>query len=126
MKEVLVHEGDRVAPGQPILTFEPADWPAQLVQAEARVAQLEANLEKLQRGARPERLRRPRRALSRRRLRSARPSRARDLSRSRQPKLASPHKSSRSRGHDSKTNERRTSIEPERPLPSRSTTPAWR
>ena len=54
VKEVLVHEGDRVAPGQPILTFEPADWPAQLVQAEARVAQLEANLEKLQRGARPE------------------------------------------------------------------------
>jgi multidrug resistance efflux pump len=54
VKEVLVHEGDRVAPGQPILTFEPADWPAQLVQAEARVTQLEANLDKLQRGARPE------------------------------------------------------------------------
>jgi HlyD family secretion protein len=56
IKEVLVREGDPVTAGQPLLTLEPADWPAQLVQAEAQVVLMQANLEKLQKGARPEEL----------------------------------------------------------------------
>src|SRR5689334_10980534 len=54
VKEVLVKEGDRVAKGAPLVTLEPADWPAQLMQAEAQLAQAQANLDKLKQGARPE------------------------------------------------------------------------
>jgi multidrug resistance efflux pump len=56
VKEVLVKEGERVVKGQPLVTLEPADWPAQLLQAEAQLAQAQANLDKLQKGARPEEL----------------------------------------------------------------------
>src|SRR5207248_7922458 len=54
VKEVLVREGDLCEEGQALLTLEPGDWPAQLVQAQAQLALAEANLEKLKRGARPE------------------------------------------------------------------------
>jgi len=56
VKEVLVREGEPVQAGQALLTLEPADYPAQLLQAKAQLAQWQANLEKLQRGARPEEL----------------------------------------------------------------------
>lgn len=56
IKEVLVREGDPVAAGQALITFEPGDYPAQLMQAKAQLAQYEANLEKLKQGARPEEL----------------------------------------------------------------------
>ena len=56
VKEVLVREGEPVQAGQALLTLEPADYPAQLMQAKAQLAQWQANLEKLQRGARPEEL----------------------------------------------------------------------
>jgi multidrug resistance efflux pump len=56
VKEVLVKEGERVAKGQPLITLEPGDWPAQLLQAQAQLAQAQANLDKLQKGARPEEL----------------------------------------------------------------------
>jgi multidrug resistance efflux pump len=56
VKEVLVREGDAVQAGQVLLTFEPGDYPAQLLQAKAQLAQYEANLEKLKQGARPEEL----------------------------------------------------------------------
>ncbi|HMI82481.1 MAG TPA: efflux RND transporter periplasmic adaptor subunit [Polyangiaceae bacterium] len=54
VKEVLVKEGARVAKGESLVTLEPADWPAQLMQAEAQLAQAQANLDKLKQGARPE------------------------------------------------------------------------
>jgi HlyD family secretion protein len=54
VKEVLVHEGDRVAPGQELLTLEPGDLEAQRLQAQAQLEQAQANLEKLERGSRPE------------------------------------------------------------------------
>lgn len=56
IKSVLVAEGDRVAGGQALVTLEPGDYPAQLVQARAQLDEWEANLEKLQKGARPEEL----------------------------------------------------------------------
>src|SRR3954463_10862815 len=56
VKEVLVREGEQVQPGQPLLTFEPGDYPAQLLQAKALLTQYEANLGKLKQGARPEEL----------------------------------------------------------------------
>jgi len=56
IKEVLVREGEPVQAGQALLTLEPADYPAQLMQAKAQLAQWQANLEKLQQGARPEEL----------------------------------------------------------------------
>jgi HlyD family secretion protein len=56
VKEVLLREGDLVHAGQVLLTFEPGDYPAQLLQAKAQLAQYEANLEKLKQGARPEEL----------------------------------------------------------------------
>jgi len=56
VKEVLVREGALVQAGQALLTFEPGDYPAQLQQARAQLAQYEANLEKLKQGARPEEL----------------------------------------------------------------------
>jgi multidrug resistance efflux pump len=56
VKEVLVKEGERVTKGQPLITLEPGDWPAQLMQAQAQFARSQANLDKLQKGARPEEL----------------------------------------------------------------------
>jgi multidrug resistance efflux pump len=54
VKEVLSREGDAVQAGQALLTFEPGDYPAQLLQAQAQLDQFRANLEKLKQGARPE------------------------------------------------------------------------
>src|SRR5262249_39668406 len=51
---VRVREGDRVAAGQPLLVFEPGDLLAQKLAAEGQLLQAKANLEKLERGARPE------------------------------------------------------------------------
>src|SRR6188768_3927134 len=56
VKEVLVREGDAVQAGQALLAFEPGDYPAQLLQARAQLAQYQANLQKLKQGARPEEL----------------------------------------------------------------------
>ncbi len=56
VKEVLVKEGDRVSAGQPLLRFEPADFEAQRLIAEAQLEQTKATLEKLEKGARPEEL----------------------------------------------------------------------
>src|SRR3954464_3178996 len=39
VKEVLLREGDLVHAGQVLLTFEPGDYPAQLLQAKAQLAQ---------------------------------------------------------------------------------------
>ncbi|MFN7948527.1 MAG: efflux RND transporter periplasmic adaptor subunit [Blastocatellia bacterium] len=52
--EVLVEEGREVQPGEPLVRFDVAELKAQREQAEARIAQQRARLEKLQRGARPE------------------------------------------------------------------------
>ena len=54
VREVLVKEGDRVKRGDPIVVLEAGDWPAQLQQAEAQLAMMQATLDKLQAGARPE------------------------------------------------------------------------
>src|SRR5258706_14016911 len=54
VKEVLVREGDSVNAKQPLITLEPGDFPAQLAQAQAQLSERQANLEKLQKGARPE------------------------------------------------------------------------
>jgi HlyD family secretion protein len=56
VKEVLVREGDSVRAGQALIVLEPSDFPAQLVQAQAQLTLWQANLEKLQKGARPEEL----------------------------------------------------------------------
>jgi multidrug resistance efflux pump len=56
VKEVKAREGDTVGAGQALVTLEPGDLPAQLVQAGAQLALYQANLEKLQKGARPEEL----------------------------------------------------------------------
>jgi HlyD family secretion protein len=54
VKEILVREGDRVAAGQPLLQLEPGDLEAQRLQAQAQLEQAQANLEKLEKGSRPE------------------------------------------------------------------------
>jgi HlyD family secretion protein len=54
IKQILVKEGDRVKAGDALLVLEPADWPAQLEQAEGALVQAQANLDKLNNGARPE------------------------------------------------------------------------
>jgi multidrug resistance efflux pump len=54
IKEILVHEGDRVTGGQPLVVFEPGDLLAQKLAGEGQLVQAKANLEKLERGARPE------------------------------------------------------------------------
>jgi multidrug resistance efflux pump len=56
IKEIHVREGDSVSAGQTLITLEPGDLPAQLVQAQAQLVEWQANLEKLQTGARPEEL----------------------------------------------------------------------
>jgi len=54
VQKVLVKEGDRIKAGDSLVVFEPADWPAQRQQAEAQLVMLEATLDKLKAGARPE------------------------------------------------------------------------
>jgi multidrug resistance efflux pump len=54
VKEVLVHEGDSVIAGQPIVTLEPGDLEAQRLIAQGTLDQAQANLDKLEKGARPE------------------------------------------------------------------------
>jgi multidrug resistance efflux pump len=54
IKNVLVHEGDHVKAGQPLLELEPGDLQAQRLQAQGNLAQMQATLEKLEKGARPE------------------------------------------------------------------------
>ena len=56
VKEVLVHEGDRVTAGQPIVILEPGDLDAQKLMAQGALDQAKATLEKLVKGARPEEL----------------------------------------------------------------------
>src|SRR5262245_24491430 len=53
IKAVLVREGDRVKAGQALLELEPADLPAQRLQAQGALDQAQATLEKLEKGARP-------------------------------------------------------------------------
>jgi multidrug resistance efflux pump len=52
--EVLVEEGREVQPGQPLVRFDLAELEAQRAQAEARIAQQQARLERLLHGARPQ------------------------------------------------------------------------
>jgi multidrug resistance efflux pump len=54
VKTVLVREGDHVKAGQPLIELEPADLPAQKLQAQGALEQAQATLEKLIKGARPE------------------------------------------------------------------------
>jgi multidrug resistance efflux pump len=54
VKEVLAHEGQRVSERQPLLILEPGDLFAQRLAADGQLAQAQAQLEKLERGARPE------------------------------------------------------------------------
>jgi HlyD family secretion protein len=54
VKEVLVAEGERVKPAQPLVVLEPGDWPAQFAQAQAALVQASATRDKLRSGARPE------------------------------------------------------------------------
>ncbi len=54
VKEVLVHEGDRVEAGQALLRLEPGDLDAQRLMAEAQLSQAQSALDKLKAGARPE------------------------------------------------------------------------
>src|SRR6478736_2554939 len=51
-----VRVGEAVQAGQALVSLEPGDYPAQLQQAKAQLAQFEANLDKLKQGARPEEL----------------------------------------------------------------------
>ncbi len=52
--KVLVREGDRVKPEQPLIVLEPGDLEAQRAYAQAQLDQAQSTLEKLQKGARPE------------------------------------------------------------------------
>jgi multidrug resistance efflux pump len=54
VEAVLVEEGQEVRADQPLVRFDMADLEAQKGQAEARVAQQQARLDRLLRGARPE------------------------------------------------------------------------
>lgn len=54
VQAVLVEEGQQVNPGDPLVRFDVAELEAQQAQAEARIAQQRARLERLERGARPE------------------------------------------------------------------------
>ncbi|MCY1077980.1 HlyD family secretion protein [Archangium lansingense] len=47
VKEVLVREGERVEPGQPLMILEEGDLPAQRLQAEGQLLQAQAALDKL-------------------------------------------------------------------------------
>jgi multidrug resistance efflux pump len=52
--DVLVQEGQEAKAGQPIVRFDVAEVEAQKLQADAKIAQQQARLEQLERGARPE------------------------------------------------------------------------
>ncbi len=54
LKQLLVEQGDRVEQGQVIAYMDQADLKGQLLQAQASVAQAQANLDKLRNGSRPE------------------------------------------------------------------------
>ncbi|HEX2686937.1 MAG TPA: efflux RND transporter periplasmic adaptor subunit [Kofleriaceae bacterium] len=54
VQQVFVNEGDLVKRGDPLVVLEAGDWPAQLQQAEAQLAIMQAALDKLTAGARPE------------------------------------------------------------------------
>jgi HlyD family secretion protein len=54
VKDVLVREGDQVAAGQPLLVLEPGDLDATRLMMQAQLEQAQANLEKLEKGSRPE------------------------------------------------------------------------
>ncbi len=54
VQAVLVQEGQLVKPGDPLVRFEVAELEAQRAQADARIAQQRARLQRLERGARPE------------------------------------------------------------------------
>jgi HlyD family secretion protein len=54
VKDVLVHEGERVTAGQPLVVLEAGDLDAQRTMAQAQLDQARATLEKLENGARPE------------------------------------------------------------------------
>lgn len=54
VKDVLAHEGDRVKSGQPLMIFESGDLEAQKLAVKGEFDQVQANLEKLEKGARPE------------------------------------------------------------------------
>jgi HlyD family secretion protein len=54
VKEVLVKEGDAVAAGQPLVILETGDIEAQRLGAQGALDQAQANLDKLEKGARPE------------------------------------------------------------------------
>jgi HlyD family secretion protein len=54
VKQVLVREGDRVQPSQPLVVLEPGDLEAQRAIATAQLEQAKAALAKLEAGARPE------------------------------------------------------------------------
>jgi HlyD family secretion protein len=56
IKEVKVKEGDEVKEGQDLIVLEPGDLLAQRLGAEGQLAQARANLDKLEKGARPEEL----------------------------------------------------------------------
>jgi HlyD family secretion protein len=56
IKEIKVREGDNLVAGQALITLEPGELPAELVQAQAQLVEWQANLEKLEKGARPEEL----------------------------------------------------------------------
>jgi len=54
VKEILVREGDRVQAGQTLVVLEPGDLQAMRAQMQAQLEQSQANLEKLEKGSRPE------------------------------------------------------------------------
>jgi HlyD family secretion protein len=54
VQAVLVEEGQQVNAGDPLVRFDVAELEAQRAQADARIAQQRARLERLERGARPE------------------------------------------------------------------------
>jgi multidrug resistance efflux pump len=54
VKEILVREGDRVQAGQTLVVLEPGDLLATRAQMQAQLEQSQANLEKLEKGSRPE------------------------------------------------------------------------
>ncbi|NDD64486.1 MAG: HlyD family efflux transporter periplasmic adaptor subunit [Acidobacteria bacterium] len=54
VREVLVREGERVEPGQPLVSFDTAELETLVLQAEARVRQQSARLARLEKGPRSE------------------------------------------------------------------------
>jgi len=54
IKAIKVQEGDRVTAGQILIELEPGDLTAQRAMADAQLAQAQASLDKLKKGARPE------------------------------------------------------------------------